>query len=170
MRERSTVLRGIPASSTMRSSQIVQKLQDRFVRLCEVSSPTGEERAIADALAAELREVGFEVSEDDAAGPARAGAGNLLARLPGTGEGWVMLCAHLDTVPHEGRIEVELADGVYRSRGETILGAANKAAVAVLPELAARQAAGTPSAGLELVFTVAEEDGLRGAKELDVSA
>jgi tripeptide aminopeptidase len=141
---------------------------ERFVRLCEVPSPTGDERAVADAVLAELRELGIEVSEDAAAGPARAGAGNLIARLPGVGEGWVMLAAHLDTVPHDGRIEVVLDQGVYRSRGGTILGADNKAAVTVLMELAARHLQEAPPIGLELVFTVAEEDGLRGAKELDV--
>ena len=147
-----------------------QRLLDRFVRLCEIPSPTGDERAIADAVAGELRELGVEVSEDDAAGPARAGAGNLLARVPGSGEGWVMLCAHLDTVPHDGRVEVELTDGIYRSRGDTILGADNKAAVTVLMELAARHATAPAPIGLELVFTVAEEDGLRGAKALDLKS
>ena len=147
------------------------RLLDRFVRLCEIPSPTGEERAVADAVLGELRQLGVDAFEDDAAAAARAGAGNLVARLPGTGEGWVMFCAHLDTVPERGQIEVELADGVYRSKGETILGADNKAAVTVLVELAARAAAGPPPpTGLELVFTVAEEDGLRGAKELDLGA
>jgi tripeptide aminopeptidase len=60
-------------------------------------------------------------------------------------------------------------DGVFRSRGETILGADNKAAVTVLAELAARHVQARPAIGLELVFTVAEEDGLRGAKELDLA-
>jgi tripeptide aminopeptidase len=147
-----------------------QRLYDRFVRLCEIPSPTGSERAVADDVLAELRSLGVEMVEDDAAGPARAGAGNLIARVPGTGEGWVSFFAHLDTVPEDGPIEVELADGVFRSRGETILGADNKAAVTVLAELAARHAQRPASAGLELVFTVAEEDGLRGAKELDLGA
>jgi tripeptide aminopeptidase len=144
---------------------------ERFARLCEIASPTGSERAVADAVLRELRELGVEVTEDDSAGPARAGAGNLIARVPGGGERWVMFAAHLDTVPHDRPIEVELADGVYRSAGETILGADNKAAVTVLVELAARAAQGLPpQVGLELVFTVAEEDGLRGAKELDLGS
>ena len=143
---------------------------DRFARLCEIASPTGDERAVADAVAAELRELGLEVFEDGAATAARAGAGNLTVRVPGTGEAWVMFCAHLDTVPHERPIEVELADGLFRSRGETILGADNKAAVTVLIELAARHAALPPPVGIEVVFTVAEEDGLRGAKELELGA
>jgi tripeptide aminopeptidase len=141
---------------------------DRFARLCEVSSPTGEERAVADAILAELRALGVEAEEDGAAQPARAGAGNVIARVPGAREGWVMFASHLDTVPHDGPVEVVLDQGVFRSRGQTILGADNKAAVTVLMELAARHAERPAPLGLELVFTVAEEDGLRGAKELDL--
>jgi tripeptide aminopeptidase len=148
----------------------VERLYETFVRLCEIRSPTGEEREVADTVAAELRALGLEVSEDDAAGPAKAGAGNILARLPGASEEWVMFCAHLDTVPHKGQIEVVESDGVFRSAGETILGADNKAAVAVFMELVARHVAEPPPVGIELVLTVAEEQGLRGAKAFDVSA
>src|SRR5436190_6291124 len=145
-----------------------QRLLDRFVRLCEIASPTGEERAVADAVLGEFRDLGVEVREDGSAGPACAGAGNLVARLGTAAEAWVLFACHLDTVPHDGPVEVALDGGVFRSRGETILGADNKAAVAVLLELAARHANPPPPVGVELVFTVAEEDGLRGAKELDL--
>jgi tripeptide aminopeptidase len=148
---------------------VSDRLNEIFVRLCEIRSPTGEEREVADTVAAELRALGLEVSEDDAAGPAGAGAGNLLARSPGSGEEWVMFCAHLDTVPHPGRVEVVDDEGVFRSRGETILGSDNKAAVAVFMELIARHAAAPPAVGIELVLTVAEEQGLRGAKAFDAS-
>ena len=143
---------------------------DRFARLCEIASPTGDERAVADAILAELRDLGVEVTEDAAAGPARAGAGNVIARIPGREAGWAVFFAHLDTVPHEGPIEVSEQGGVYRSAGDTILGADNKAAVTVLLEMAARHASDPPPVGLELVFTVAEEDGLRGAKALDLDS
>ena len=146
------------------------RLHETFVRLCEIRSPTGEEREVADTCAAELRALGLEVSEDDAAGPAEAGAGNLLARLPGRGEEWVMFCAHLDTVPHEGRVEVVEDEGVFRSRGDTILGADNKAAVAVFLELVRRNAAEPPPVGIELLLTVAEEQGLRGARAFDTTS
>jgi tripeptide aminopeptidase len=140
---------------------------DRFVRLCEIPSPTGEERAVADAVLAELRYLGVEAAEDSAAAAARAAAGNLIARIPGGRDAWVLFGCHLDTVPHDGPIAAVLDEGVYRSRGETILGADNKAAVTVLIELAARHAHSPPPIGLEILFTVAEEDGLRGAKEVD---
>jgi tripeptide aminopeptidase len=142
---------------------------DRFVRLCEIASPTGQEREVADAVLDELREHHVDVAEDGSAVPAEAAAGNLIARIPGTGEGWVSFFAHLDTVPHDGPIEVGRENGLFSTRGDTILGADNKAAVTVLMELAARHAADPAPMGLELVFTVAEEDGLRGASELDIS-
>jgi tripeptide aminopeptidase len=149
----------------------VERLHETFVRLCEIRSPTGEEREVADTIAAELRAIGLEVSEDDAALAAGAGAGNLTARLPGSGDRWLMFCAHMDTVPHAGQVEVLDDEGIFRSRGETILGADNKAAVAVFMELAARAAeAGEPPVGIELLLTVAEEQGLRGAKAFDTSS
>ena len=143
------------------------RLHERFVRYCEIRSPTGEEREVVDTLAAELRALGLEVSEDGAAGPAEAGAGNLLARAAGTGDRWLMFCAHVDTVPHRGQVEVVDDEGVFHSRGDTILGADNKAAVAVFMELAARQVERPGPVGVELVLTVAEEQGLRGAKAFD---
>jgi tripeptide aminopeptidase len=147
----------------------------RFARLCEIASPTGEEAAVADFVRAELEGFGFQVEEDGSAEAAGAGCGNLLVRIPaqaetGKAESWVMFCAHLDTVPHDGPIEVVLdEEGVYRSGGDTILGADNKAAVAVLIELAARHRNDPPPIGIELLFTVAEEQGLRGAAAFDLS-
>jgi tripeptide aminopeptidase len=143
------------------------RLHKTFTRLCEIRSPTGEEREVADTILAELRALGIEASEDDAAERAEAGGGNILARLPGTSDSWVMFCAHIDTVPHDGQIEVVNDEGVFRSGGETILGADNKAAVAVFMELLARHTEETPAVGIEVLLTVAEEQGLRGAKAFD---
>lgn len=133
-------------------------------------SPSHHEREVAELVARELRDAGIEVFEDGCAEGARSETGNLIARIPGRDEGWLSFFTHLDTVPHSEPIQVELADGVFRSAGETILGADNKAAVAVVMEMALRAAESPPPLGLELVFTVVEEDGLLGAMELDVSS
>ena len=148
-----------------------ERLVQRFARLCEIPSITGDERAVADAVAAELTELGIEFHEDDSAEEARAGAGNLIARIPGRegAAGWAAFFAHLDTVPHEEPIRVVDDEGVLRSAGDTILGADNKAAVTVLMELGAQLAEDPGPVGVELVFTVAEEQGLRGAAALDPS-
>ena len=141
----------------------------RFVRLCETASPTGSEGEVGALVRAELESFGLEVREDDAAATTGAGCGNLHCLVPGESDQWVGFCAHLDTVPHEGPIEVVLDGDTYRSAGETILGADNKAAVAVLIELAAELSRRPGPAGVELVFTVAEETGLNGAFAFDLS-
>ncbi len=142
----------------------------RFVRLCETASPTGDEGAVGALVRAELKSFGLEVEEDGAAIEAGAGCGNLLCRVPGESERWVGFAAHLDTVPHADPIEVVLDGDTYRSAGDTILGADNKAAVAVLIELAAGFSREPGPVGIELLFTVAEETGLKGAFAFDRAA
>jgi tripeptide aminopeptidase len=152
-----------PASDVER-----RRLNDTFARLCAIPSPFGSERAMADAVARELRAMGVDVEEDGAAAQAGAECGNLLARIPGRGERTIMLCAHLDTVPEAGVIEPVLVDDGWVSAGDTILGADNKAAVAVILEVSRRCAVEGSPVGLELLFTVCEEVGLEGAKAFDV--
>ena len=94
-------------------------------------------------------------------------SGNLLARIPGRNERSLLLCAHLDTVETEAPIEPVLVDGQWENAHEGILGADNKAAVAVMLETA-RRATVEGRLGIELLFTVSEEDGLV-AKAFDVS-
>src|ERR687887_1337066 len=154
-----------PASEVER-----RRLNDLFAELCAIRSPFGEERAMADRVAADLRALGYDVNEDDAAAETGAECGNLLTRIPGRSERSVMLCAHLDTVPHDGVVEPVLVDGGWESAGDTILGADNKAAVAMLLALAHRAAVEGSPIGVELVFTVSEEPGLQGAKAFDTSA
>jgi tripeptide aminopeptidase len=146
------------------------RLAETFVALCEIESPSGRESAAARFVRGELEGLGLQVEEDDTASETGADSGNLLARIPGReGARTVLLCAHIDTVPLDDRVEVELVEGVYRNRREAILGADNKAAVAMLLEIARRHSAEPPAAGLELLFTTSEEIGLRGAQAFDVS-
>ena len=140
-----------------------------FLELAALPSPPGGERAVADVVARYLRDLGLTVDEDDAATRIDAGAGNLLCRIPPRAEGVpLFLCAHLDTVPPDGALEPVVEDGVVRNTGGTILGADNKAAVAVMLEAARRVLnEGRPHAGLELLFTPKEEVGLLGAFAFD---
>ena len=93
--------------------------------------------------------------------------GNLLARIRGRGERTLLLCAHLDTVEVSGEIEPAIVDGGWENERDTILGADNKAAVAVFLELARRVTVEGSPVPLELLLTVEEEDALRGAKAFD---
>ena len=140
-----------PASEVER-----RRLGETFAELCAISSPSGREGAMAARVRGDLEALGLDVVEDDAAAAVGGEAGNLLVRLAGRSDRVVLLCAHLDTVPHEGPIEPVNVNGGWESAGDTILGADNKAAVAVLLELARRVTIEGSPVGVELLFTVAE--------------
>jgi tripeptide aminopeptidase len=145
------------------STEERERLLADFVRYCEIESPSGQERKIADALTEDLRGLGLEVDEDD--------AGNLLAAIDGPeGAPTVLLCAHMDTVPLDGPVEVVSDNGLLTNRHEAILGADNKAAVATIMGAVRRIIRqGKPAAGVELLFTTGEELALEGAKAFDKS-
>ncbi|MGZ4398929.1 MAG: M20/M25/M40 family metallo-hydrolase [Gaiellaceae bacterium] len=142
-----------------------------FLELAAIPSPSGKERAVADAVLRYLADLGLDAEEDDAGTRIGSDMGNILCRLPANAPGTpLFLCAHLDTVPPSGAIEPRLEDGVVRNAAGTILGADDKAAVvAMLEAVRVILQENRPHAGVELVFTPMEEVGLRGAKELDCS-
>ena len=145
-----------PASGAEKARQ-----SETFTDLCRILSPSWEEAACAERVAAELRAMGLEVERDE--------AGNLLARVRGRGERTILLCAHLDTVPPVAPIEPVLVDDGWENANAGILGADNKSAVAMILEVARRCSVEGSPVGLELLFTVAEEVGLQGAKRFDAS-
>jgi tripeptide aminopeptidase len=150
----------------------VPEVLDLFTELAAIPSPSGEERAVADVVSAYLRDCALEVDEDDAGAKIGATAGNLYTRLEATAPGTpIFLCAHLDTVPPTARIEPVIDDeGVVRNAAGTILGADDKAAVAVMLEATRRVLSERRAhAGLELLFTPKEEVGRVGAAAFDES-
>jgi tripeptide aminopeptidase len=156
---------------TAASAEERERVVADLVRLCEIESPSGRERVVADAVLAELRAAGLAPVEDASAEETGSDAGNVVARVGGPpGARTIMLCAHMDTVPLDGPVEVVEEEGVLSNRHDAILGADNKAAVAALLAAARRFAAEPPPVGIELVFTTSEEPGLRGAKALDRDA
>ncbi len=157
--------------SVVLSDEQRRRLHDTFTTLCRIPSPTGDERACADWITEQLESFGLAVEEDDVGATIDCNAGNLLTRIPGSGARSILLCAHMDTVPLTAPVEPVQVNGGWENANEGILGADNKSAVAALVELA-RVLTGRgerPPVGVELLFTVAEETGLNGAKEFDVS-
>jgi tripeptide aminopeptidase len=125
---------------------------------------------MARAVRAELEQAGLEVTEDGTAGATGAQCGNLFAGVAGERtDRTVMLCAHLDTVPLADGIEVRRIDDVFTNGRNAVLGADNKAAVAVLLGVARRCARSGSPVSVEFVFTTSEENGLRGTRALDRS-
>jgi tripeptide aminopeptidase len=152
------------------SSAERERLLDDFMRLCEIESPSQRERKVADAVRAELEQLGLTVEEDGTGADTGSDSGNLLARIEGPPDArTILLCAHLDTVPLNGPVEVHQENGVLTNKHEAILGADNKAAVATILAAARRlKATGNPPpVGIEILFTTCEERALAGAKAFD---
>ncbi|HEX4187605.1 MAG TPA: M20/M25/M40 family metallo-hydrolase [Solirubrobacteraceae bacterium] len=144
-----------------------------FAELCRIESPPRHERACAERVIDELRALEVQVEEDGAGALTGSDCGNLHAFVaggaPDAERRSLLLCAHLDTVPLQAPIEPVLVEGHWENANDGVLGADNKAAVAVLIALARHvHHAGAP-ADLELLFTVGEETALAGARVLDVS-
>ena len=139
-----------------------KRLVDVFCEMVKIDSESGNE------------EVFFEYLSDLFARDLNADCaldsyGNLIARVAAKncdGKFPVLFGCHGDTVKPGRGIEPVVADGVIRSRGDTVLGGDDKAGIAELYE-AVLSAERYPE--LEIVVTREEEVGLVGAKNLDVS-
>lgn len=157
-----------PAESPVNETRLV----DTFVRLVQIPGPTYEERPVADYLKGEFQALGLAVEEDDAAEKVGSNSGNLIVRVPGNTPGApkLLFASHMDTARLAVGVKPQVRDGVITSDGRTALGGDNRGGVAeILEAVREVKESGLPHGDVELLFTVAEEAGLEGARALDAS-
>lgn len=146
-----------------------KRLVTEFLEMVKIDSPSGQERAMANVLKMKLEQLGCQVYEDNAGGQVGATAGNIIATLPGQGGGpMLMFSAHMDTVEPGRGIEPVINGDIITSAGDTVLGGDDKGGIAaILEAIRVVQEQDISHSGIEIVFTIWEEGGLRGAKSLD---
>ena len=143
-----------------------------FRELLLIDSPALHERECVARVKRELESMGLDVHEDDASTKLGGNGNNLVAWKRGTlpHAPKIFLSAHMDTVEPTPDIRLVEKDGVIATDGRTILGADCKAGLAPAVEaLKALIDSGEPHGDVCLLFSVAEEIGLRGADALDLS-
>ncbi|RJQ45514.1 MAG: M20/M25/M40 family metallo-hydrolase [Gaiellales bacterium] len=149
-------------------SESGERLVGLFLELASLPSPTGGERLVADYLKERLGRTGLMVVEGPPVGEGSQAAGNLYCHIPPSAEGTpILFSAHMDTVVSEpGAMPEPLVEGgIIKSGSRAVLGADDKAAIAAMVLAVERVLEeGRTHAGIELLFTVCEESGLRGAK------
>ena len=147
----------------------IDRLKDTFATLVSIDSESKQEQAFALALREKLDAMGAHTVVDDAGRQIGSNTGNLIAKLSGTRNVRpLLLSAHMDTVAPGKEIQPIFKGGVFSSAGDTILGADDKSAIAIILEtLQLLKEKNVPHGPLELVFTVCEELALDGAKHLD---
>jgi tripeptide aminopeptidase len=152
----------------------VKAAEEHLMRFLAVEGVTGQEAAIAAAVSDELKKVGvpasairFDTVHERIPLPTQTG--NLLVDLPGTRPGPRLLFAtHLDTVPLCAGAKPKREGDRIVSDGTTALGGDNRTGCAVLVSLAETLLKHElPHPPITLLFTVREESGLHGARELD---
>lgn len=144
-----------------------RRLVSTFKKLVRIDSLSLCEGKIARYLQKELRLIGIRSRQ---AGRVRVGEiGNIVAFVPGKKfmRPRLLLNAHIDTVSPGKNVKPVEKKGYIRSFGQTILGADNKAGVAAIIEiLRTIKEKKLDHPPLKIIFTVAEEIGLLGAKAL----
>lgn len=149
-----------------------KRVLDEFFELVQIKCSTRQEREVGDLLTQRLKELGCTVTEDNAGEKLGGNCGNLIANLTGNipGAPTVMLAAHIDCVEPCANVKPRITDGVITSDGTTILGADDKAGVtAILETLRVIKEQNLAHGDLQIVFTVAEEGGVNGSKNMDKS-
>jgi tripeptide aminopeptidase len=149
-----------------------ERIKNLLLELVRIDSHSRKERDVAECIKKYCEEMGAEVSIDDAGEKVGGNSGNVIARFKGTiaGAEPIMMSAHMDTVvPGEG-VKPIIEGDIIRSDGTTVLGGDDKSGCAVIIEtIRCLKEQNIPHTDIEAVFSICEEVGLLGAKNLDVS-
>lgn len=145
------------------------RLAETFKHIVGIDSISKHEGDICTEIKRLLESMGAETAVDGTGKKIGGNSGNLIARFKGNLKtAPILLNAHMDTVEPGKGIRAVLKNGIFSSAGDTILGADDKSAIAILLEaMQTIREKDLPHGPIELVFTVCEEVGLLGAKHLD---
>lgn len=147
-----------------------ERLVNEFLSLVAIDSLSKQERNMADALLKRLKDMGYEPYEDDTGSKIGGNAGNVICHVKGNSEGpSLLLMAHMDTVV-PGLSKKAVVDGdIIKTDGTTILGGDDAGGIAVILEtLKSLKEDNEKFGDLYIAFTVCEEGGLFGARNLDL--
>ena len=149
-----------------------ERIKNLLLELVQIDSHSRKERDVARRIKKYCEEMGGQVEIDDAGEKVDGNTGNVIARFPGTIREAppIMMSAHMDTVvPGEGVKPIVEGD-IIRTDGTTVLGGDDKSGCAVIIEVInCLQEQNIPHAPIEAIFSICEEVGLLGAKNVDVS-
>lgn len=148
-----------------------ERLIKTFMEYVQISSESLNESEMVNRLLNDFKALGIEASTDNAGQAIGSNGNNIYCYIPGALDKEILLfSSHMDTVKPGIGIEPIVEDGYVKSKGNTILGGDNKAGVtAVIEALRSIKENNIPHRPMEVVFTICEESGLLGAKNLDYS-
>lgn len=148
-----------------------ERLASFFTELCEISSPSREEKEVSEYLQKVFGELGADfIFEDGSTEKTGSDCGNLIFRFNGSTDlPPLFFACHMDTVNPGRGVKVKRDGDIFTSAGDTVLGGDDKSGIASLIEMVSLlKENGSSHRTIELIFTTCEEIGLLGAKALDI--
>lgn len=134
---------------------MVERVIEKFLELVAIDSPSGHEESIRSFIIKQLNQLTVPYIQDS--------FGNVFAKVNCDDVPPVTYACHIDTVSNAVGVKPVLDEQYIQTDGTTALGADDKIAVALALVLAQDKHRYGP---FGLLFTVQEEEGLKGAKHL----
>jgi len=147
-----------------------QRILKNFLEITKIYAPSDEEKNMLDYAKKELTKLGCKIYVDKAGKKFGSTAeGNLTANFKGTIKSApFILGGHLDTVRPCKGVKPVIKNGKVYSDGKTILGADDRAGIAIIFEiLRTLKENKVKHPPLDIIFTLCEEGGMYGSKYLD---
>ncbi|MFC1543222.1 M20/M25/M40 family metallo-hydrolase [Candidatus Neomarinimicrobiota bacterium] len=144
---------------------IRRHLTHLFLQLTAIDATSGGERPVVEFIRNFLADREISIGEDDANADSNGSTGNVICEIGGGGE--IVLLAHMDTAQPTADLKPRIQADRITSDGTTILGADDRAGIAVLLHTLEQAAINSEAySDFTVVFTVCEETDLSGSKHL----
>lgn len=143
------------------------RLVEIFLQLARIEALSQHEAPVAGFIGDFLAGLGLKPFRDDSRGRTGSDTGNLLCRV-GDGGGSLFL-SHMDTARPTGGVKPRVLADRIASDGTTVLGADNRAGIALILHALETRLAGQGRPGnFTVAFTVCEETTLAGSLNLEL--
>lgn len=148
-----------------------ERLQERFIEMVKIYSPSKGEKEICAWLMNYLKTRGIEAVLDNAGEAYGGNGGNIIAHIKGDAKA-MPLCfaAHTDQIEPCKDVKPIVDGNIIHTDGTTTLGGDDKAGIAaILEALEDILESGAEHRDIYLMFTVSEEISMLGVKHMDLS-
>ena len=148
-----------------------ERMQERFLELVQIYSPSGGEKEQCQWLMDYFKERGIEASIDEAGKAYGGNGGNIIAHVKGEPcNPPFCFVAHLDQIEPCKDVRPVVDGHIIRTDGTTTLGGDDKGAVASILEIVEDIVeTNRPHKEFYIMFTVSEETSMQGTKHMDPS-
>lgn len=148
-----------------------ERLLNQFVKLVSIDSISKQEKEMSMFLSKEIESMGYKPIFDGASKRMGGNSDNLIFKVEGNKQvSPIVLLAHMDTVTPGNKKEAVINGDYITSKKDTVLGGDDLAGVCVILEaIRVLKEENIAHGDIYVAFTVAEEVGLLGSKNLDYS-